>query len=46
MANKKRAKASGTTPKGQKTYDRFIEQPGTMRNVKRAPNLNKAKRGK
>lgn len=41
MAQKKTSK-----PKKQKNYDRFIEQAGLMSNVRRAPNLKNAKKGK
>lgn len=41
MATKKAAKKSG-----KRTNDRFVEQAGLMSNVRKAPNLNKAKRGK
>lgn len=41
MATKK-----GTKKSGKRTNDRFIEQPGLMSNVRKAPNLNKVKKGK
>lgn len=42
MAVKKTTKRSGS----KKTNDRFVEQPGLMSNVRKAPGLKKVKRGK
>ncbi len=38
MATKK-----GTKKSGKRTNDRFIEQPGLMSNVRKAPGLKRAK---
>lgn len=42
MATKK----SGTKKSGKQTHDRFVEQPGLMSNVRKAPGLKNVKRGK
>lgn len=41
MAQSKTSKRSG---KAKTTNDRFVEQPGLMSNVRRAPGLGKLKR--